>query len=67
MDGMYNFKTGDGKSPSFFFFTDNKKIMMKTLKETEMEILFDKDFITKYFQHIMLYPNSLLSKIYGVY
>jgi len=67
MDGMYNFKTGDGKSPSFFFFTDNKKIMMKTLKESEFEIIFDKEFITKYFQHIMLYPKSLLSKIYGVY
>jgi len=67
MDGMYNFKTGGGKSPSFFYFTDNNQIMMKTLKESEMEIIFDKDFITKYFKHIMLYPKSLLTKIYGVY
>lgn len=49
MDGMYDFKRGEGKSPSFFFFTDNKKIMMKTLKESEMEILLDKEFISKYF------------------
>ena len=38
---------------------------MKTLKKSEKEIMFDKDFITKYFQHIMLNPKSLLSKIYG--
>lgn len=67
MDGMYHFKTGDGKSPSFFYFTDNKKIMLKTLKESEMEIIFNKDFISNYFMHIMKYPKSLLSKIYGVY
>ena len=67
MAGMYNFKTGGGKSPSFFFFSDNNKIMMKTLKESEMTILFDKNFLLYYFQYLMTNPNSLLMKIFGVY
>lgn len=45
MKGMYNFKTGDGKSPSLFFFSDNNLIMMKTLKDSEKEILFEKGFL----------------------
>jgi len=39
-EGIFNFKTGGGKSPSFFFFTDDKKLMVKTLKSSEKEILF---------------------------
>lgn len=39
MTGMYNFRTGDGKSPSFFFFSDNQLFMLKTMKESEFDIL----------------------------
>jgi hypothetical protein len=38
--GIFNFKTGGGKSPSFFFFTDNGLLMLKTLKTSEKDILF---------------------------
>lgn len=53
MAGMYNFKTGDGQSPAFFFFSDNQLLMLKTLKESEKQLLFKKGFILDYFKHVM--------------
>lgn len=35
-----NFFTGAGKSNSFFLFTDDKRFVLKTLKDTEFELLF---------------------------
>ena len=48
-EGIFNFKTGGGKSPSFFFFTDDNKFMIKTLKKSEKEILLGKGFLEAYF------------------
>ena len=68
-----NFKTGNGKSPSFFFFTDDKKFMIKTVKSSEMDILFSKNenFLQKYFDYLQMDKekpiDSLLMKILGVY
>ena len=31
--GIHNFQTGTGKSPSYFFFTDNNLFMLKNLKD----------------------------------
>ena len=67
MSGMYNFRTGGGKSPSFFFFPDNNKLMLKTLKESEKDILFQKGFLLDYFKFILKNPETLLMKIFGVY
>ena len=49
---MYNFRTGEGKSPSFFFFSDNNVLMLKTLKDSEFDILFKKGFLLDYYKHI---------------
>jgi len=67
MTGMYDFRTGGGKSPSFFFFSDNNLIMLKTLKGSEHEIIFDKGFLVDYFKYTIKNPNTLLCKIYGVF
>ena len=67
MTGMYNFRTGDGKSPSFFFFSDNQLFMLKTMKESEFDILMKQGFILDYYKHINANPESLLMKIYGIY
>ena len=67
MAGMYNFKTGVGQSPSFFFFSDNQLLMFKTLKESEKQILFKKGFISEYFKYVMQQPDTLLMRILGVY
>ena len=66
-EGMKNFKTGGGKSPSFFFFTDDKKFMIKTLKKSEKEILLQKGFLEDYFSYLMKNPDSLLMKIFGIF
>ena len=66
-EGMKNFKTGGGKSPSFFFFTDDKKFMIKTLKKSEKEILLQKGFLEDYFSYLIKNPDSLLMKIFGIF
>ena len=45
---------GDGKSPSFFFFSDNSLLMIKTMKQEEFDILFDTEetFLLDYLKHI---------------
>ena len=59
---------GAGKSPAFFFYSDNKLLMLKTMKQTEFDIMFDDGkFLLDYFKHVQQYPDSLLSKILGVY
>ena len=64
--GIFNFKTGSGKSPSFFFFPDNNLMMRKTLKTSEKDILFN-GFLLSYFKYVMKNPKSLLMKIFGIY
>ena len=49
---MFNFKTGGGKSPSFFFFPDNKLLMLKTMKPSEKEILLGKGFLLQYMKYV---------------
>jgi len=67
MEGIYNFQPGSGKSPSFFFFPDNRLLMLKTLKNSEKQILFENGFLLDYFKHVMKNPDTLLMKILGVY
>ena len=37
----------------FFFFSDDKKLMLKTLKSNEVDILFEKGFFADYYSYIM--------------
>ena len=41
INAMHNFQRGQGKSASLFLFTDNKALMIKTLKKKEVDVLFD--------------------------
>lgn len=67
-EGLFNFKTGDGKSPSFFFFTDNNLLMLKTLKESEFNILMNRhEFLMDYFKYVTENPSCLLTKILGLF
>ena len=67
IQAIHNFFTGSGKSSSFFFFSDNKTFVLKTLKESEKKLLLDTNLLENYYQHIMENPHTLLSKYYGVY
>jgi hypothetical protein len=46
--GMQNFQEGSGKSSSFFFFTDDKKFVIKTLRKSEHTLLIKNGLLEKY-------------------
>ena len=41
IQAIHNFFTGTGKSSSFFFFSDDKTFVLKTLKESEKKLLLE--------------------------
>ena len=59
MDAIKNFKSGGGKSPSIFFSSQNKMLMLKTMKKSEKDIMFDNgNFLLDYFQYLMEDTNN---------
>jgi hypothetical protein len=54
-----------GKSGSFFFFSTDKKFIIKTMTNSDYST-FNKLF-EDYTRHVSIYPSSLLARIYGVY
>jgi hypothetical protein len=67
IQAIHNFFTGTGKSSSFFFFSDNKAFVLKTLKESERKLLFDQNILENYFEYLQSHETSLLSKMYGIF
>ena len=61
------FKAGEsqGKSGSFFFFSHDKKFIIKTMFQEELNIMMEK--LPDYFNHIQQNPESLIARIYGVF
>jgi 1-phosphatidylinositol-4-phosphate 5-kinase len=41
VQAIFNFSTGAGKSPSFFFFSDDKRFVIKTLQPKEKKTLLE--------------------------
>jgi 1-phosphatidylinositol-4-phosphate 5-kinase len=57
---------GAGASGSFFFYSHDRKLLIKTLKNNEKAILLG--FLEDYVKHIVDSDNcSLLARIYGLY
>lgn len=54
-----------GASGSFFFFSHDNKLIIKTIGEGEDSTLLK--LLPKYYKHIKKYKNTLLSKIYGLF
>lgn len=67
IQAIHNFFTGSGKSSSFFFFSDNKTFVLKTLKDSEKKLLLDQGILENYYNFLMENDETLLSKFYGVY
>ena len=65
------FKAGEGagSSGSFYFFSKDKKFLIKTLKVSERKILTGKDgILLEYIEHIKRTENkSFLARIYGLF
>jgi len=56
---------GKGKSGSFFFYSHNRKFIIKTITNEEKETM-DK-ILLDYYLYIKSHSNTLITKIYGIY
>lgn len=61
------FKAGEGagRSGSFFFFSHDRKFVVKTMTATELKLV--KRMMPEYVHHLENNPDSLLSKILGIF
>jgi 1-phosphatidylinositol-4-phosphate 5-kinase len=56
---------GMGRSGSFFFFSSDKKLLVKSMKQDDVDA-WKKSF-KQYTLHVINNKESLLARIYGVY
>lgn len=56
---------GMGKSGSFFFFSHDKKLLIKTMTTDDFNAWVE--LFPKYFQHINMFEDSLIARVYGIY
>jgi len=61
------FKAGEsqGKSGSFFFFSHDRKFIIKTMNDSERETFFK--LFESLNKHLGRHPDSLLARIYGIF
>jgi hypothetical protein len=61
------FKAGEGagRSGSFFFFSHDRKFIIKTMTKEELNLYIE--LLPKFSLHFRQNENSLLAKIYGVF
>ena len=61
------FKTGEaaGASGSFFFFSHDRRFIVKTMTEEELDLI--QKILPQFHAHLKNNKNSLISRIYGVY
>ena len=62
---VFKAKESAGKSGSFFFFSHDTNFLIKTMFSHEIPSF--KNMFKTYFEHINVYPQSILARIYGVY
>jgi 1-phosphatidylinositol-4-phosphate 5-kinase len=60
-------KSGEstGKSGSFMFMSHCGQFIIKTMFESEFDIIMGD--LEKYSEYIVCHPNSLLSRFYGIF
>lgn len=56
---------GGGKSGEFFLFSNDRKLIIKTIPDVEMNEVVK--MLEKYEQHFKENPDSLIAKLYGAY
>jgi Phosphatidylinositol-4-phosphate 5-Kinase len=55
----------NSKSGEFFFFTHDRKYMIKTMPQGESKLL--RKFLRKYYSHMIKYPDSFLCRLCGLH
>lgn len=63
---MNQIRESEGKSGSFFFFSHDRKFIIKTITNNELQTMLG-NFMKNYYEHTTTYPESLLARIYGLY
>jgi len=64
-DQIFNTGEAAGASGSFFFFSHDRRFIVKTMTNTELALI--QKILPKLHEHLKKNPASLLSRIYGVY
>ena len=64
-DMVFKAGEGAGRSGSFFFFSHDRKFIIKTMTEGELKLFLKK--LPAFGIHYKQNPNSLLAKIFGVF
>ena len=54
-----------GASGSFFFFSSDHNLVIKTIQEEEKDKMIE--ILPSYYEHLKFNENSLISKIYGIF
>jgi len=58
-------KFSEGRSSSFFYFTHDKRFMVKTVSSGERKVV--TDMLQDYANHLAEYPDTFINKIYGLH
>ena len=64
-DMVFKAGTGAGRSGSFFFFSHDKKFIIKTMTSSELKVMME--MLPAYSDHFKSCTDSLLAKIFGVF
>lgn len=56
---------GAGRSGSFFFFSHDKRFIIKTMSKSELKLM--RRILPDYVEHFKNHPYSLIAKIFGVF
>lgn len=64
-DGINGGKLGAGKSGMLFFFSNDKRFILKTI--TRAELKFFRKILRQYYGHMLRNPHSLLPRFFGMY
>jgi 1-phosphatidylinositol-4-phosphate 5-kinase len=64
-ESVFKAKESAGKSGSFFFFSFDKRFIIKTMNDSELAVF--KKALPDYFLHLKNHANSLIARIYGIF
>eukprot|EP01111_Echinosteliopsis_oligospora_P011594 TRINITY_DN3863_c0_g1_i1.p1 TRINITY_DN3863_c0_g1~~TRINITY_DN3863_c0_g1_i1.p1 ORF type:complete len:513 (-),score=132.23 TRINITY_DN3863_c0_g1_i1:394-1932(-) len=54
-----------GKSASFFYYTNDRKFLLKTISTSECDNI--RQMLPNYYLHVTQNPNTLLTKVFGLH
>ena len=64
-DSVFKAGEGAGRSGSFFFFSHDRKFIIKTMSKVELDVYLSK--LPQFCEHFKSNKNSVLAKIFGVF